>query len=273
MAEDLLGLSGRSALVTGAGRGAGRGIARTLARAGANVAILDLDSSSAQVVAEEVEALGVRSVALHEDVSTEAGASAAVARSVDAFGDLHIGVNNVGNFGAHVPTPIVEMEWDFWQTAIDRNLKTTFLCARAMARSMRERHVAGSIVNIASLSGLRGSPNLAPYGAVKAGVMQLTQTLALELAPDGIRVNCVGPTAIDGASLQENVDEAARLAMAKSIPLGRISDADDIAGAVTLLASDLARFITGQTLMCDGGVSCTTLRPSLEPGPPRHTAA
>jgi NAD(P)-dependent dehydrogenase (short-subunit alcohol dehydrogenase family) len=272
MTEDLLGLEGHNALVTGAGRGAGRGIALTLARAGVSVAILDLDFARAEAVAREALALGVRSTALSEDVSTKAGADAAIAASVEALGDLHIGVNNVGNFGTHVPTPAVEMEWDFWQSAIDRNLKTTFFCARAMARSMQARGVAGSIVNIASLAGLRGSPNLAPYGAVKAAIMQLTQTLALELAPSGIRVNCVGPTAIEGPSLQESLAPASIEAMAKSIPLGRVGNADDIAGAVTLLASNLARFVTGQTLMCDGGVSCTTLRPSLAPGEarPRH---
>jgi len=264
--EDLLGLSGRNALVTGAGRGAGRGIALTLARAGAGVAVLDLDEAAARSVAGEVEALGVASVPLSDDVTTRAGAEAAVAACVARLGDLHIGVNNVGSFGSHTPTPAVDMEWDFWQTVIDRNLKSTFFCAQAMARSMQSRKVSGSIVNIASLSGLRGAPNLAPYGVAKAGIMHLTQTLALELAPDGIRVNCVGPTAIDGPSLQEALPAETIEAMAQSIPLGRVSTPDDIAGAVTLLASDLAGFVTGQTLMCDGGVSCTTLRPSLRPG-------
>ena len=266
---DLLGLRGQCALVTGAGRGAGRGIALTLARAGAHVAVLDLDTAAARNTSEAVATLGVRSCAISEDVTTEAGADAAVAAAEEGLGGLQIGVNNVGNFGTHTPTPILEMGWDFWQTCVDRNLKSTFLCARAMARSMQKNASGGAIVNIASLSGLRGAPNLSPYGAVKAGVMHLTQSLALELAPDGIRVNCVGPTAIGGPSLQESLSAESIDAMARSIPLGRIADADDIAGAVTLLASDLARFVTGQTLMCDGGVSCTTLRPTLAPGEAR----
>ena len=269
MTKDLLGLRDRCALVTGAGRGAGRGIALGFARAGTHVAVLDLDTARAAEVAKEVEALGVRGLALSHDVSSGAGADDAVAECLDELGALHIGVNNVGNFGTHVPTPIVEMEWDFWQTAIDRNLKTTFFCARAMARAMQARDSAGAIVNIASLSGLRGAPNLAPYGAVKAGVMHLTQTLALELAPHGIRVNCVGPTAIEGPSLRESLPRESLDAMARSIPLGRLGSVDDIAGAVVMLASDLAAFVTGQTLMCDGGVSCTTLRPSLAPGEAR----
>jgi 2-deoxy-D-gluconate 3-dehydrogenase len=268
MAQDLLGLEEHNALVTGAGRGAGRSIALTLARAGANVAVLDLDLAQAQAVASEAAELGVRSVAVSHDVTTAAGADAAV-EDARQLGPLHVGVNNVGNFGTHVPAPVVEMQWDFWQTTIDRNLKSTFFCSRAMARAMRAQKSGGAIVNIASLSGLRGAPNLSPYGAVKAGVMHLTQSLALELAADGIRVNCVGPTAIDGPSLRESLPREAIQAMADSIPLGRLGNADDIGGAVTLLASNLARFVTGQTLMCDGGVSCTTLRPSLHPGEAR----
>ena len=185
---------------------------------------------------------------------------------MEALGPLRVGVNNVGNFGDHPPAPVVEHAWEFWQTAIDRNLRTTFMVSQALARHMIDSGTRGAIVNIASLSGLRGSPNLAPYGAVKAGVMHLTQSLALELAPHGIRVNCVGPTAIEGPSLRESLPAQTIEAMRVSIPLGRLCGPDDIGGAVVMLASDLARYVTGQTVMADGGVSCTSQRPSLRPG-------
>ena len=122
-----------------------------------------------------------------------------------------------------------------------------------------------ALVFIASLAGLRGSPNLAPYGAVKAGVIQFTQTLALEFAPHGIRVNCVGPTAIDGPMLRERLSDESIAQRIASIPLGRIASPEDIGRAVLMLASDLAGFVTGQTVMCDGGVSCTSQRPSMKP--------
>jgi NAD(P)-dependent dehydrogenase (short-subunit alcohol dehydrogenase family) len=128
---------------------------------------------------------------------------------------------------------------------------------------MRERGTRGAIVNVASVSGVRASANLAPYGAAKAGVMQFTQTLALELAPHGIRVCCVAPTAIDSPSFHAGSPPERAAQTRAAVPLGRLCDIDDLGGAVVLLASDLARFITGQTLMCDGGLTLTLARPPL----------
>lgn len=264
--EDLLGLSGQTAVVVGAGRGAGRGIAVLCARAGMHVAAVDLDESGAAGTAKLVEALGGRAIGLRADATDPAELEAAVASARERLGPIRVGVNNVGNFGSHASSPVLEHDWDFWQTAIDQNLRTTFLGSRAIARAMILDRVAGAIVNIASLSGLRGSPNLAPYGAAKAGVMHFTQSLALELAPHRIRVNCVGPTAIDGPTLRASLPPASIERRIESVPLGRIAQAEDVAGVALLLASDLARFVTGQTLMCDGGVSCTTQRPRLAPG-------
>jgi NAD(P)-dependent dehydrogenase (short-subunit alcohol dehydrogenase family) len=269
LAHDLLGLSESAALVTGAGRGAGQSIAIELARAGANVAVVDLQAAAAAETVAAVEREGARGVPIGADVSSEAGAAQAVAEAIAVLGPLRTGVNNVGNFGDHVPAPVVEHGWEFWQTAIDRNLRTTFFVSQALARHMIEARTPGAIVNIASLSGLRGAPNLAPYGAVKAGVMHLTQSLALELAPHGIRVNCVGPTAIEGPTLLESLPPESVEAMRVSIPLGRLCQPEDIGGAVVMLASDLARYVTGQTVMADGGVGCTSQRPSLRPGEAR----
>ncbi len=267
--DELLDLAGKNALVTGAGRGAGQGIAVALARAGVAVAVVDLDASRGLQTVAEVEKQGVRAVALGADVSDEGDATRAVALAREALGPIHVGVNTVGNFGTHVSSPTLEHGWDFWQTAIDNNLKTTFFVSRALARAMIDDGIRGAIVNIASLSGLRGAPNLAPYGAVTAGVMHLTQSLALELAPHGIRVNCVGPTAIDGPNLRGSLEPPRIEAMAAAIPLGRLSNPEDVGRAVVMLASDLARFVTGQTLMCDGGLSCTTARPEVAAGAAR----
>lgn len=267
--QDLLGLAGRAAVVVGAGRGSGRAMAVHFARVGMDVAVLDQSVEAAKETLAEVEAQGVRGVALAANAIDEADLGRAVRAAREALGPLRVGVNNVGNFGAHASSLVLDHGWDFWQTAIDQNLRTCFNVARTVARSMIEDRMAGALVFIASLAGLRGSPNLAPYGAVKAGVIQFTQTMALELAPHRIRVNCVGPTAIDGPMLRERLTEESIQRRRDAIPLGRIASPEDIAGAVLMLASDLAGFVTGQTVMCDGGVSCTSQRPSMGSGEAR----
>lgn len=266
MSADLLGLTGRVALVTGGGRGAGRGIATQLALAGAHVAVTDLDEAPAEETATALRGLGVRALGLASDARDPDSIDATVARVERELGPLAVLVNNVGNYGAHAPKPATEIDWAFWQTAIDQNLKTTFLCSRAAAIAMRRSGQGGAIVNVASLAGVRGSPLLAPYGAVKAGVIQLTQTLALELAPDRIRVNCVAPTGILGPSLRDGMSEAAIEAMRRSIPLGELATPESLGDCVLMLASRLARFVTGQTLLCDGGASATTQRAGVVEG-------
>lgn len=266
---DLLGLAGQNAIVVGAGRGSGRAMAVLFAKAGMQVAVVDQDRATAAETVRMIEAEGVRGLALEANAIDEPDLEHAVAAARDALGPLRVGVNNVGNFGAHASSPVLEQGWEFWQTAIDQNLRTCFNVSRTVSRRMIADRVPGALVFIASLAGLRGSPNLAPYGAVKAGVIQFTQTLALELAPHRIRVNCVGPTAIDGPMLRERLTEASIQRRRDAIPLGRIASPEDIAGAVLMLASDLAGFVTGQTVMADGGVSCTSQRPSMEAGEAR----
>jgi NAD(P)-dependent dehydrogenase (short-subunit alcohol dehydrogenase family) len=260
MSADLIGIEGHVAIVTGGGRGAGRGIATQLARAGAQVAVSDLYAEAAGVVAEELRIIGGQAVGLACDARDATSIEEMVARVRSELGPVRILVNNVGNYGAHRPTASTEIDWDFWQTAIDQNLRTTFLCSTACARVMQAEAQGGAIVNIASLSGVRASPLMAPYGAVKAGVIQLTQTLALEWARDRIRVNCVAPTGIEGPSLSEGLSESAIDAMRQSIPLGELCTPESLGDCVLMLASRLARFVTGQTVMCDGGASLTTQR-------------
>ena len=265
MPKSLLGLEGKGVVVTGAGQGGGRGIALQFAKAGARVAVVDLDEALARKVAAELEELGAKSVAIRADATDPESAAEMVRRTLETLGRFDVGVNNVGNFGSHRPQPILEQGTDFWDAAVAQNLRSTFVCSQAFARSMIERGIEGAIVNVASLSGLRAAINLAPYGAAKAGVMHFTQTLALELAPHRIRVNCVAPTSIDTPSYAAGTTPKRRAATEAAIPLGRLCDPEDLGGAVMMLASDLSGFVTAQTLLCDGGLSATIRRPPIDP--------
>ncbi|NRA00137.1 MAG: SDR family oxidoreductase [Myxococcales bacterium] len=266
MSKSLLGLEASNAIVVGAGQGGGRGIALQLARAGANVAVVDLDAGRAEAVAAEVREIGSESISIAADATDATSVAEMLARTRGELGPVRTAVNNVGSYGSHRPAGFVDLEWDFWQTAIDLNVKSTFLCSRECARSMQDDGVDGAIVNIASLSGMRASPNLAPYGAVKAAVMHMTQTLALELAPRGIRVNAVAPTAIESPSLAEGISPEFMEALRESIPMQRLCSIEELGDCVVMLASQLSRFVTGQVIACDGGASVTTRRAEIPPG-------
>lgn len=271
MSDSMLGLEGKTVVVTGSGQGMGRGIVLAFARAGANAVIVDLDEAKAQAVASEVQALGREALVVRADVRIESDIARVVNETLARFGRLDIGVNNVGGLAGQKPAPVVEASSSFWDTVIEVNLRTTFLCAKAFAQAMIQNNAGkgnagGSIVNIASISGLRSSAHLAPYGAAKAAVMHLTQTLAVELAPHGIRVNCVAPASIDTPDAMATVSDERKRTMAASIPLGRLGAPSDVGGIVAMLSSDLAGFVTGQTLMVDGGLSCTSARPQMGAG-------
>ena len=263
MDENILGLQGKTVAVTGSGQGMGRGIVLAFAKAGANTVIVDLDEAKAHAVADEVRALGADAVAMRSDVRKPGDIDAMVRAAVERFGSLDVGVNNVGGLAGRSPTPSLEADASFWDTVFENNLRTTFLCSQAFAKAMIERETPGAIVNIASISGLRASARLAPYGAAKAGVMHLTQTFAIELAPHGIRVNCVAPASIETPEAMGHVSESRRAAMGQPIPLGRLGQPHEVAAMVMMLASPMAAFVTGQTLMVDGGLSCTSARAQL----------
>jgi len=242
---------GKKALVTGAQQGIGSAAAAALARAGADVVINYLDDpDAARDVAAAVEAAGRRAVLVEGDLGDAAGAVSLVERAAHALGGLDILVNNAGIFPATDPLKITEAEWDR-VTAV--NLKGTFFCAQTAARAMIEAGAGGTIINMSSVV-VMGIPAGTHYVASKGAVVALTRSLALALAPYGIRVNAIAPGIIDTAQprahlTQEQLDAVARSA----IPLRRIGAPDDIADMVVFLAGQGAGFITGQTLHVNGG--------------------
>lgn len=245
-------LEGKVALVTGAGkdsRGIGHGIAIALAREGADVAVASHTLANALRVADAVQALGRRSLAVEMDVSREESVDAGVTEVLNAFGRIDILVNNAGITRDAL---LVRMREEDWDAVLDVNLKGAFLCSRAVARVMMKQR-AGSIVNITSIMGLVGNAGQANYASAKAGLIGLTKSLARELGSRNIRVNAVAPGWIETA-MTDSLPEYIRETILKQIPLGRLGRAEDVAGAVVFLCTDEASYITGQVLTVDGGL-------------------
>jgi 3-oxoacyl-[acyl-carrier protein] reductase len=246
MAPDL---AGRVALVTGAGRGIGAAIARALAREGGAVALVDRDAmAGAEEVAAEIRAAGGRAVAIEADVTSLAAAEAAVASAVRTLGDLDILVCNAGITRDAVVWKMTEEAWD---QVLDTNLKGCFTFARAAAPGFRARK-RGRIVTVASINGLRGKFGQANYSASKAGLVGLTKTLARELGPSGVTVNCVAPGMVATAMAASLPPEIQAQAVRETV-LGRIADPEDVAEVVVFLCSDRARHVTGEVIRVDGG--------------------
>jgi NAD(P)-dependent dehydrogenase (short-subunit alcohol dehydrogenase family) len=250
-------LAGRAALVTGAGTGIGRAIACALTAAGARVAVTDLDLPAAAAVAAELPG----ALALPLDVTDAAATAGAIARAADAFGRLDIVCANAGVSTMNRVVDLSEAEWDH-NFAI--NAKGVFLTNQAAVRHWLAAGVKGVIVNTGSLAGKQGVPLLAHYAASKFAVVGFTQSLAREVAGHGIRVNCVCPgfvrTSMQAreveweATLRGMTPEAVRAEYVALTPLGRLEEPEDVADAVVFLASDAARFITGEALNVTGGV-------------------
>ncbi len=245
-------VDGRLAAVTGASRGLGRAIAIGLAAAGADVAVTDLTSGMGECdsVAQEVEALGRRALALPLDVRDRESAAAAVDAIVKAWGGLDIWVNNAGII---IRKPALELAEEDWDAVVDVDLKGVFLGAQAAARAMVERG-GGKIINIASINGMIGSRTRAAYCASKAGAINLTRTLALEWATHKINVNAVAPTYIDTPLTQRLFEDKEFLQeVLGRTPMRRLGRPEEVAAAVVFLASPASDMITGHTLVVDGG--------------------
>jgi NAD(P)-dependent dehydrogenase (short-subunit alcohol dehydrogenase family) len=245
----LFDFSGRAAVVTGAGHGIGAAISRRLAGSGASIVVVDMEPERATELCAELDGAGRRAVAITGDVRQRDVARRAVEASQLQLGGFDVLVNCAGIYPS---TPILELTEEQWDEVIDTNLKSTFLWSQEAGRSMAAAGHGGVIVNISSRAGIRAIPGMAAYSSSKGGVTLLTQSLAMDLAGFGIRVNAVAPGPVLPSSRSAADPQPA---YRSAIPAGRFAVADDIALAVAFLASPASSFITGATLVVDGGAT------------------
>lgn len=242
-------LEGRVAIVTGGGQGIGKAIALGMAREGASVAIAEINGDNAAQVQKEIGAIGRKGLAIPTDVSREDSVNAMVERCVEEFGRVDILVNNAGIYPV---SPVEEMAEELWDHVIGTNLIGTFLCSKAVVPGFLKQR-AGRIISMASGIALQGAAEGAHYAASKGGIIGFTKALALELAPHGITVNAICPGVTDTAQPRGHRTEEELYAMAAKVPLGRIGQTEDLVGPAIFLASDAARFVTGQAVLVNGG--------------------
>src|SRR4051794_7244099 len=254
---NLFDLTGKVALVTGASRGLGQQFARALANAGADIAITSRTLASLEPFAAEMRGLGRRVASIELNLRDQASIESAVAEVLSQLGQIDILVNNAG---CNIRKRAVNLTWEEWNTVLDTNLRGTFFVAQAVARHMITRRT-GRIVNIGSVTSVAGYAGLAPYGASRGGVKQLTMSLAHDWGEFGITVNCLAPGWFKTEQNRVMYDDAAWVEyLCERIPLGRPGAPGDLDGALLLLASDAGRYITGQTILVDGGISVGALR-------------
>lgn len=259
MFEDL---KGKVAVVTGSSKGIGSAIAERFGREGVNVVInYHSDEAGARLQVENIQKMGARAVAVQGDTAREETAALLTEAALKNFGRLDIFVNNAGMEKA---APSHEMSLENWQRIIDVNLTGFFLGARAALKHFVSQKIKGNIINLSSVHECIPWPTFVHYAASKGGVKMLTQTLALEYAPLGIRVNALGPGAINTPINKEKMkDPAAKAALEKIIPMGYVAEPEQIANAAAWLASEQSSYVTGITMFIDGGM---TLYPSFQGG-------
>ncbi|MBI3991412.1 MAG: 3-oxoacyl-[acyl-carrier-protein] reductase [Candidatus Omnitrophica bacterium] len=242
-------LKDRVALITGAAQGIGRDIALKFASEGADIVVADINLQKAAQTQAEIEALGSKALALELDVTDYVKVTEAVNKILDKFGKVDILVNNAGITKDGLMLRMGDAEWD---TVLNVNLKGTFNCTKSVSRLMIKQR-SGKIVNIASIIGIIGNPGQANYAASKAGIIALTKTAAKELASRNINVNAIAPGFIQ-TDMTARLPEELKQKMLGVIPLGRFGSAADVAAASVFLASEEAGYITGQTIIVDGGM-------------------
>lgn len=243
-------LKGKKAIVTGGAAGIGKAIAIALAQQGADVAIADVQDEKAEAVAREIEALGRKAVAIHCDMSSSADVDAMVDRAVEALGGLHIIVNNAAVISQGAFWTVSDETWD---RLIATNLSGVFYGSRAAARVMIEQGEGGRIINMSSIHATLSEPQAGPYTAAKGGVEAMSRTMATELAPYKINVNCVAPGATYSELTTPMYTDSVKKALFQRVPLREIAQPEWIASGVVFLAADDSRYMTGQVLTIDGG--------------------
>jgi NAD(P)-dependent dehydrogenase (short-subunit alcohol dehydrogenase family) len=255
--SELFDLTGRVAIVTGTSRGLGQYFARALARAGADLVLTSRNQRTLAPFEAEIAALGRRSVSLDLDVRDYGSIQQMVSAAHDFFGRIDILVNNAG---CNVRRPALEVSWDDWNLILDTNLRGAFFVAQAVARHMIGQGY-GRIINLGSVTAVSGYAGLGPYGASRGGIRQLTMSLADDWGKFGVTVNCLAPGWFRTAQNKVMYEDTEWVEYLKErIPLKRPGQPDDLDGAVVFLASEASRYVTGQTLLVDGGISTGAMR-------------
>lgn len=247
-------LSNKVAIVTGGGQGFGEGIARRFAEEGCKIVVNDINAAGGERVAKDINAAGGKAVFVQADVSQAAGWSSILKHTLDSFGDLHIIINNAGT--THRNQPMLDVSEEQFDRIYAVNVKSLYQSAKVCVPYLRQKGNGGVFVNVASTAGVRPRPGLVWYNGSKGAAIVTSRAMAVELAPDRIRVNVVNPVAGDTPLLAEFMGSDTPEMRAKftaTIPLGRLSKPLDIANACLYLASDEAEFITGACLEVDGG--------------------
>jgi NAD(P)-dependent dehydrogenase (short-subunit alcohol dehydrogenase family) len=263
-------LANNVAIITGGAQGIGRATAIRLAQEGAAVALWDLNKEKCNAVAQELVDAGFTAQGFEVDATNKNAVINALDSVMDAFQHVDILVNNVGG-GGGPPAKLVDFDEKYWESSIDSNLKSAFICSKYFAKALKENSSTGKIVNIASVNGKSGTPLLGLYSIAKAGVIRLTEVMARELASNGVNVNCVCPGVVETDITKKILEKypavfvaaynlavseggSVREALERQIPLGRLAKPEEVADAVLFLASNEASYITGQSLNVCGGM-------------------
>jgi NAD(P)-dependent dehydrogenase (short-subunit alcohol dehydrogenase family) len=258
MSSELFDLSGRVAFVSGASRGLGEHFAEVLAGAGADVVVTSRDKESLNLIYDRIEGYGGRCLPVEMDVTDQASIERAVEEAIRGFKKIDVLMCNAG---CNRRKPAVEVTWEDWDFVMDTNLKGAFFLAQEVVKQSMLELTYGRVIMIGSVTSVNGYAGLAPYGASRGGIRQLVMSLADDWGPEGVTVNCLAPgwfkTAQNAAMYED--DEWVEY-LSERIPLRRPGKMEDLDGALLFLASESSRYVTGQTLLVDGGISTGRLR-------------
>ena len=245
-------VAGKVTIITGASRGIGNALARGFAASGAAVVLVARSKIDLDAAVRQLESSGGKALAVPADVADEAQVSNMVRRTQDVFGRIDVLINCAGGTGADRSIPVLEMDLEIWKRIVDLNLKSAYLCCRAVARVMVEQK-RGCMINFSSGTGVHPVHGMTHYGPAKAGINQLTRMLAVELGRYNIRVNAISPGLIDTETERKYMPPASFEKYSKAVPLGRVGQPGDILGPALFLASDASAYISGAIIPVSGG--------------------